>query len=69
MVRYVCYGQCIGDTTHLLTGHSILQEIIKRLVENSASFEQKTEFSRAKYLKRKQKKYDAGFRAAGAHVA
>ena len=34
-----------------------LQEIIRQLVENSESFQQKTEFSQAKYLKKKQKKY------------
>ena len=34
------------------------QEIIQKLVESSASFASKTEFSQAKYLKRKQQKYD-----------
>jgi len=32
-------------------------EIVKSLVENSKTFEQKTEFSKAKYIARKQKKY------------
>ena len=31
-------------------------EIIKQLVENSATFEDRTEFSKAKYLKKKKKK-------------
>jgi len=36
-------------------------EIIKQLVENSATFEDRTEFSKAKYLKKKKKKYMAHF--------
>lgn len=32
------------------------QEIIKAIVENSSTFEQKTEFAKAKYIKRKAKK-------------
>ncbi len=30
--------------------------IVKALIENSATFQNKTEFSKAKYLKKKQKK-------------
>lgn len=33
------------------------QEIIQKLVENSSTWETKTEFSKQKYLKKKQKKY------------
>lgn len=32
------------------------QEIIKALIDNSASFQSKTEFSQAKYIKKKQQK-------------
>jgi hypothetical protein len=34
-----------------------MQEIIQQLVANSETFQQKTEFSQAKYLKKKQRKY------------
>jgi tRNA (adenine-N(1)-)-methyltransferase non-catalytic subunit len=33
------------------------EEIVKSLIENSSTFDQKTEFSKAKYIARKQKKY------------
>lgn len=33
------------------------QAIIQKLVENSETFQKRTEFSQAKYLKKKQKKY------------
>lgn len=33
------------------------QDIIKALIDNSASFQNKTEFSQAKYIKKKQQKY------------
>lgn len=35
----------------------LLQDIIQKLVENSETFQQKTEFSQAKYLRKKQRKY------------
>lgn len=34
-----------------------MKEIIDRLIENSASFKQKTEFSQEKYIKKKKEKY------------
>jgi len=37
------------------------QDIIKALVDNSASFQSKTEFSQAKYIKKKQQKYDNSY--------
>ena len=33
------------------------KEIVEQLIENSASFHQKTKFSQAKFLKKKSKKY------------
>lgn len=33
------------------------EKIVKSLIENSSTFDQKTEFSKAKYISRKQKKY------------
>ncbi|RKO94248.1 Gcd10p family-domain-containing protein [Blyttiomyces helicus] len=41
------------------TVHS--ESVIKAIVENSATFEGKTEFSKAKYIKRKSKKYSKIF--------
>ncbi|VEU39968.1 unnamed protein product [Pseudo-nitzschia multistriata] len=32
-------------------------DIVEKLIENSATFDQKTEFSKAKYIKKKQQKY------------
>jgi len=37
------------------------QTIIKALVQNSASYQGKTEFSKVKYLKKKAKKYQYPF--------
>ncbi|RKP40422.1 Gcd10p-domain-containing protein [Dimargaris cristalligena] len=42
-----------GDVTH--------EELIGKVVENNLSFEQKTEFSKAKYIERKKKKFGKKF--------
>ncbi|TPX48873.1 hypothetical protein SeMB42_g02812 [Synchytrium endobioticum] len=44
-----------------LKGNVSSQELIKTLVENSASFDKKTEFSKAKYIKKKQAKFTKAF--------
>lgn len=45
-----------------MKGEKSGEEIIAALVESSATFAAKTEFSKAKYLKRKTKKYIKRFR-------
>lgn len=50
-------GLAMSDVQKLMEDGTEGAEIIKTLVENSTTFEKKTEFSKAKYIKRKQKKY------------
>ncbi|TPX33316.1 hypothetical protein SmJEL517_g03778 [Synchytrium microbalum] len=44
-----------------LKGQVSSQDVIRSLVENSATFEKKTEFSKAKYIKKKQAKFTKAF--------
>ncbi|KAI8805919.1 Gcd10p family-domain-containing protein [Cladochytrium replicatum] len=44
-----------------LKGEMSSQSVIKSLISNSATFESKTEFSKAKYIKKKEKKFSKGF--------
>ncbi|KAI8324008.1 Gcd10p-domain-containing protein [Martensiomyces pterosporus] len=44
-----------------LAGDVSAQEIIASLTENNASFEKKTEYSKSKYIRRKQKKFMKSF--------
>ncbi|TPX72865.1 hypothetical protein SpCBS45565_g00236 [Spizellomyces sp. 'palustris'] len=44
-----------------LKGQVPVENLIKTIVENSETFDRKTEFSKAKYIKRKQKKFSKVF--------
>ncbi|KAJ3048769.1 tRNA (adenine(58)-N(1))-methyltransferase non-catalytic subunit TRM6, partial [Rhizophlyctis rosea] len=44
-----------------LKGDVDSQEMIKKIIENSKTFESKTEFSKAKYIKKKEKKFSKVF--------
>ncbi|KAJ3093090.1 tRNA (adenine(58)-N(1))-methyltransferase non-catalytic subunit trm6 [Quaeritorhiza haematococci] len=45
-----------------LKGEVTSESLIKTIIENSTTFEQKTEFSKAKYIKRKERKFSKMFK-------